>query len=275
MLVRLAAVAVGLAAAATVVAATYGPAIVIGSAARHVAGPGFAGRPGGAAARVAVSRAGRPEPAGDPTGGPPASFDFRDCPPLPAGVQRGRWRCEVLVATGWMRLGNIDVPAVAPITVTHAEGPRADGTTGQVFGRLRAERTEVPGGLLARRGHGGHNPLLHLGLRMEYAGYADLVDRAAMDVRLRLVNPLLGDRCAIGDPVRLSLLRDGPSQWISRDPPLVKFSMYDQSLALPAAHGCRMLTHLVDHRFGLPAPAGANEVYFTAYYTFKTYDRLN
>jgi hypothetical protein len=202
---------------------------------------------------------------------PPASFDFRDCPPLPAGARPDRWRCEVLVATGRLQLGKVAVPAIAPITVTHAEGPLPDGTTGQVFGALRAERTEVPGGLLRRHGPGGHNPLLHLGLRTEYAGYADLVDRSAMDVRLRLINPLLGRRCLIGDPLRLTLSRDGDSEWLSRDPPLIRFRLYDRSFALPAASGCGPLRGLVDRRFGLPAAAGANEVYFTAYYTFRMY----
>jgi hypothetical protein len=202
---------------------------------------------------------------------PPNSFDFRDCPPLPAGVQPARWRCEVLVATGRFQLGRVAVPAVAPIMVTHAEGPLPDGTTGQVFGALRAERTDIPGGLLRRQGPAGHNPLLHLGLRTEYAGYADLVDQPAMDVRLRLVNPLLGRRCVLGDPLRLTLSRDGDSEWLSRDPPLIRFRLYDRSFALPAASGCGPLHGLVDRRFGLPSAAGANEVSFTAYYTFRTY----
>jgi hypothetical protein len=201
----------------------------------------------------------------------PGSFDFRDCPPLPSGAQPDRWRCEVLVATGRIQMGKVAVPAIAPITVTHAEGPLPDGTTGQVFGALRAERTDIPGGLLRRNGVGGHNPLLHLGLRTEYAGYADLVNRSVMDVRLRLVNPLLGRRCVIGDPVRLTLSRDGDSEWLSRNPPLIRFRMYDRSFALPAAGGCGALRGLVDRRFGLPSAAGANEVYFTAYCTFKTY----
>jgi hypothetical protein len=201
----------------------------------------------------------------------PGLFDFRDCPPLPGGAQPDRWRCEVLVATGRFQLGEVVVPATAPITVTHAEGPLPDGTTGQVFGALRAGRTDIPGGLLRRHGPGGHNPLLHLGLRTEYAGYADLVDQSVVDVRLRLVNPMLGRRCVIGDPLRLTLSRDGDSEWLSRNPPLIRFRLYDRSFALPAASGCGPLRGLVDRRFGLPSAADANEVYFTAYYTFKMY----
>lgn len=235
-----------------------------------VAGPvliGRAERDAGPAARYATAIA-----VSDTLVSPvPASFDFRDCPPLPAGVRPDRWRCEVLVATGRFQLGRVVVPAVAPITVTHAEGPLPDGTTGQVFGALRAKRTDVPGGLLRGRGVGGHNPLLHLGLRTEYAGYADLVDRSVIDVRLRLINPLVGHSCVIGDPVRLSMSRDGATEWLSRDPPLIRFRLYDRSFALPAASGCGPLGGLVNRRFGLPSAAGTNEVYFTAYYTFRMY----
>jgi hypothetical protein len=254
-------VAVAVAAAATVAAALA----VVG-----VAGPVVIGR-GKREAVPAVRYATSVAVLADSRDPQPGSFDFRDCPPLPAGAQPYRWRCEVLVATGRFQLGKVAVPAIAPITVTHAEGPLPDGTTGQVFGALRAERTGVPGGLLRRHGPGGHNPLLHLGLRTEYAGYADLVDRSVMDVRLRLVNPLLGRRCVIGDPLRLTLSRDGDSEWLSRNPPLIRFRLYDRGFALPAASGCGPLRGLVDRRFGLPSAAGANEVYLTAYYTFRMY----
>jgi hypothetical protein len=254
--------------AAAIVAAA---AAVAALALVGVAGPirlGREEREARAAARYATSVAAFTDVGVPP---PATSFAFRDCPPLPAGVQPHRWRCEVLVATGRYQLGKVAVPAVAPITVTHAEGPLPDGTTGQVFGGLRAERTDIPGGLLRRHGPGGHNPLMHLGLRIEYAGYADLVGQPAMDVRLRLVNPLLGPHCMIGDPLRLTLSRDGESEWLSRTPPLIRFRWSDRGFALPAASGCGPLRGLVDRRFGLPSAAGVNEAYFTAYYTFRTY----
>jgi hypothetical protein len=252
------------------VVAVVAAAIALALAVVSVAGPvptGRAEREAGPAAHYATSVA-VSDAAVTPV---PASLDFRDCPPLPAGAQPDRWRCEVLVATGRLQLGRVAVPAVAPITVTHAEGPLPDGTTGQVFGALRAGRTDVPGGLVRGRGAGGHNPLLHLGLRTEYAGHADLVDRSVIDVRLRLINPLLGHSCVIGDPVRLTMSRDGNSEWLSENPPLIRFRLYERSFALPVASGCGPLRGLVDRRFGLPSAAGANEVYFTAYHTFRTY----
>jgi hypothetical protein len=65
--------------------------------------------------------------------------------------------------------------------------------------------------------------------------------------------------------------RDGATEWLSQDPPLIRFRLYDRSFALPAAGGCGPLGGLVNRRFGLPSAAGTSEVYFTAYYTFRMY----
>src|SRR5689334_13495937 len=92
-------VAVAVAAAATVAAAL---AVVA------VAGPVLIGRgereavPAVRYATAVVARTDSPDPQ-------PGSFDFRDCPPLPAGTQPDRWRCEVLVATGRFQLGEVAV----------------------------------------------------------------------------------------------------------------------------------------------------------------------
>lgn len=224
--------------------------------------------------------------AADPTD--PASdvfshVDYRDRPTdLPAGVDRNKWRCEVTVGYSHFKLGGIAVPDMKPITLTHAEGPLPDGTFGQVFGTLRADTTPVPGGLLGRAADpAGRNPLLGLAIQPEYGGYSDFLgtgtDKGALDMKFRLVSPLLGERCTIGTdarPVALHLRKDGPSTWLSENPPLVRFSAYDQTLTVPAATDCGPLTHRVNHRFGLPAKTGESKVTYTAYYTFKTYDQL-
>lgn len=242
---------------------------------------------GAVAAAVALLAAAAQAPAlaqgaGEPADPAPDVFshvDYGDCPTgLPAGVDRSKWRCEVTVGYAHFKLGGIAVPDMKPITLTHAEGPLPDGTSGQVFGTLRADATPVPGGLLGR---GDRNPLLGLAVRPEYGGYADFLgtgtDKGALDMRFRLVSPLLGERCTIGTdarPVALHLKKDGPSTWLSQDPPLVRFSAYDRTPTVPAATGCGPLTHLVNKRFGLPAGTGESSVTYTAYYTFKTYDRL-
>ncbi|WP_344071954.1 hypothetical protein [Streptomyces crystallinus] len=235
-----------------------------------------------AAAQAPAFAQGTADPA-DPATDVFSRVDYRDCPAeLPAGVDRKEWRCEVTVGYSHFALGGIAVPDMKPITLTHAEGPMPDGKPGQVFGTLRAEPTPVPGGLLGRKAEqGGPNPLLGLAIQPEYGGYADFLgtgtDKGALDLKFRLVSPLLGERCAIGTdtrPVALHLRKDGPSTWLSKNPPLVRFSAYDRDLTVPAATGCGPLTPWVNHHFGLPAKAAESSVTYTAYYTFKTYDEL-
>lgn len=209
-----------------------------------------------------------------------STVDYSDCPQdLPAGVDRAAWRCEVTVTYGHITLGGIDMPDIKPITLVHAEGPLADGTFGQVFGSLRAEPTPVPGGLLG--GTQGRSPVLGLAVQPEYGGHSDFLgtatNKGALGMKFRLVSPLLGRGCTIGtdeNPVDLHLSKAGPSTWLSKNPPLVRFEAYDNTFTTPQATGCGPLGQLVNHRGKLPAGSGANHLSYTAYYTFKTYDQL-
>ncbi|MFD8286952.1 hypothetical protein ACFV2B_01800 [Streptomyces lavendulae] len=201
------------------------------------------------------------------------SYDFTDCPAIPAGVDATRWKCEVLTATGSMRLGSRDVPELAPMTITHAEGPLPDGTNGQVWGALRGGPTAVPGGLL---GHGR----LPLSLQPEYGGRSDFYSvgdsMGLFTLRYRAVSPLLPRDCVIGGdgtPIEIRLKRVGTSEWISKNPPVIKFAATDTAFTAPAATGCGPLTRLVNDRLGLPAQSG-NTITLSAVYTFKTYDQL-
>lgn len=201
------------------------------------------------------------------------SYDFTDCPAIPAGVDATRWKCEVLTATGSMRLGSRDVPELAPMTITHAEGPLPDSTNGQVWGALRGGPTAVPGGLL---GHGR----LPLSLQPEYGGRSDFYSvgdsMGLFTLRYRAVSPLLPRDCVIGGgetPIEIRLKRVGTSEWISKNPPVIKFTATDTAFTAPAATGCGPLTRLVNDRLGLPAQSG-NAITLSAVYTFKTYDRL-
>lgn len=213
------------------------------------------------------------------TGAPPVvPYDFGDCPDIPAGVDAARWKCEVLTATGSLTLGSRTVPELAPMTVTHAEGPLPDGTDGQVWGALRSTSTAVPGGLLGT-GTTGHGPLSPLALRPEYGGRSDFHSTGnslgLFTLRFRVLSPVLPRGCVIGGdaPVELRLRRAGDSEWVSQDPPVIRFDAYDDTFTAPAAVGCGPLGRLVDDRLGLPRGAG-NAIALSARYTFKTYDRL-
>ncbi|MCX5196407.1 hypothetical protein OOK31_21325 [Streptomyces sp. NBC_00249] len=201
------------------------------------------------------------------------SYDFSDCPAIPAGVDAAQWKCEVLTATGSLHLGSRDIPELAPMTITHAEGPLPDGSKGQVWGALRGGPTPVPGGLT------GHGPL-PLALQPEYGGRSDFYsvgDRMGLfTLRYRVVSPLLPEGCVIGTeeaPIEIRLRRVGSSEWISKNPPVIKFAATDTAFTAPAATDCGPLTRLVNHRLGLPAQTG-NTLTLSALYTFKTYDQL-
>ncbi|MGG8408201.1 hypothetical protein ACM614_17160 [Streptomyces sp. 12297] len=210
---------------------------------------------------------------------PTPSYDFGDCPAIPAGVDAARWKCEVLTATGSMQLGNRYIPELTPMTITHAEGPLPDGTKGQVWGALRGGPTPVPGGVT---GHpsSDRSRLLSLALQPEYGGRSDFYsvgeNMGLFTLRYRAVSPLLPQSCVIGGgdtPIEIRLKRIGSSEWVSKNPPVIKFAATDTAFTVPAATGCGPLGRLLNDRLDLPAQTG-NTITLSALYTFKTYDQL-
>jgi hypothetical protein len=201
-----------------------------------------------------------------------SATDFRDCPALPAGVDLARWRCEVHSAAPRLTVGKVTV-ALAPITMTHAEGPLPDGTSGQVWGAMHSAPTAIPGGVPGTTA-GERARRLGLAIQPEYGGRSDFYT-GQLSLRFRLLSPLLPQGCTIGAnaPVDFQLKRSGPSQWISTNPPLIKFSAYDDTFAAPAAEHCGPMAGPLNRRLGLPAPSG-NLMTYDATYTFRTYDQL-
>ncbi|MFJ3879211.1 hypothetical protein ACIPW5_17335 [Streptomyces sp. NPDC090077] len=233
----------------------------------------------GLAAALTVAVAGTASAAPAPAPAPAPSYDFTDCPAIPAGVDAAQWKCEVMTATGSLTLGNRTLPEFAPMTVTHAEGPMPDGSKGQVWGALRSGPTAVPGGLFGTPG-GDRSPVLGLSVQPEYGGRSDFYtvgnDMGLFTVRYRVLSPLLPQGCVIGAgdaPVELRLKRVGKSERISTDPPVIKFAASDDSFAVPAAEGCGPLGKVLNDRLGLPAQTG-NSITLSALYTFRTYDQL-
>jgi hypothetical protein len=231
------------------------------------------------AAGAVLAIAGRGSAFAEPTDQVPA-YDFRDCPALPAGADPHRWVCEVLVATGSMSFGKVHAGTFAPITTTHAEGPGPEGTTAQIFGNVRSESTRVPGGVFGVPGS-DHHPLLRLYLRAAYGGYSDFISRGdhmgILDLTFPFSSGLLDDECVAGRPgdaVRFQLIRTAPPEQVSTNPRILKVRAADDTFAVPAARGCGRLTGFLNHRLGLPAPAGRNHATFTAYLVVQPYDKL-
>ncbi|MFF4399587.1 hypothetical protein [Streptomyces sp. NPDC001480] len=213
----------------------------------------------GVAALVGITAASTPGTAhAEPTATTVSAADFSDCPPLPSGVDPTRWRCEVHNASPKLTMGKLTVD-LAPITMTHAEGPLPDGTDGQVWGAMHTTPTAVSKGLA---------------IQPEYGGRSDFYT-GRFSLRFRLLSPLLRHGCTIGAdaPVDFRMKRSGPSEWLSQDPPVIRFSAYDDTFTAPAAEHCGPLTASLNRGFGLPAASG-NLMTYDAVYTFKTYDQL-
>ncbi|MEH0474952.1 hypothetical protein QA943_40040 [Streptomyces sp. B21-097] len=203
---------------------------------------------------------------------PTPATDFSDCPALPAGADPALWRCEVHTAAPRLTLGKVEV-ALAPITMTHAEGPMPDGSKAQVWGAMHSVPTPVPGGLTGTAA-GKHPRQLRLSIEPQYGGRSDFYT-GQFSLRMRLSSPLLPHGCTIGasTPVDFQLKRSGPSKWVSQDPPIIEFSAYDDTFTAPAAEHCGPLTGPLNHRLGLPAPTG-NLMTYDATYTYRMYDQL-
>lgn len=200
------------------------------------------------------------------------SFDFSDCPQLPAGVDPAEWRCEVLVADGTLHIGGSALPFHFT-AVTHAEGPMTDGTPGQVFGGFRAARLPLPG----RQSGDGHGSKLWA--QPQLAVVPDFYSQSgAMSLTFQLSGPALEAECSIGTPgapVEVAAARvPGSTQWVSQEPPVIAFDVRDVALAVPEASGCGRRSEELDRRFGLPSASGANQLEGSVFYSFKTYDRL-
>src|SRR5688500_6056385 len=53
---------------------------------------------------------------------PLPTFDFADCPELPAGADPAQWRCEVLLSSGTIKFGALGVQDTGAMRLTFAEG---------------------------------------------------------------------------------------------------------------------------------------------------------
>lgn len=187
----------------------------------------------------------------------PPEFDFAACPPVdefPAEADPGTWRCEVMHATGHLRMGRVDVPLTEPMKITFAEG-RVNGEFAQVFGGMKAAPVRV-----------GRTPLT---LTPQYGGYSDFESddtrrgEFAIKFAVRPTHglPVLPRGCSVGRdtaPIHLILKDTEPTRVISPNPLVVTFGAQDTEFTAPRTGGCGHLGRMLDHALGLPSASGAN-----------------
>ncbi|RSM87975.1 hypothetical protein DMH04_09665 [Kibdelosporangium aridum] len=204
------------------------------------------------------------------------AFDFGDCPAIPAGADPAKWRCEVLVSTGTVRLGTLPELPTGSMRLTFAEG-ELNGKYAQVFGALRSEPIRVPGGLLGIP-DAEKNPLLRMELQLRYAGFADFFSEGdrmgTQHLKLGVVSPLVGKNCTIGtddNPIIFRPIRTAGPDVISTNPQVLRFTINDNAFAVPGPHDCGAFNRLLSKRLGVPARAGTNAMTFTTYVALRDY----
>ncbi|MEU0114760.1 hypothetical protein ABZ137_13795 [Streptomyces bobili] len=184
--------------------------------------------------------------------------DFSACPAvdeLPAGADPGTWRCEVMHATGHLRMGAVDEPLTQPMEITFAEG-RVDGAFRQVFGEMTAAPIRVGGTpLTLTPQYGGYSDFLSDGTRR---GEFDIKFALGRAYRLPAMSP---SPCSVGsdeDAVHLVLKDTVPTRVISKEPLVVAFGAQDVAFTAPRTSGCGPLGRALDRALGLPSTSGAN-----------------
>ncbi|CNE85043.1 Uncharacterised protein [Mycobacterium tuberculosis] len=226
----------------------------------------------------------------------PSSFDFSDCPALPAGADPQFSHCFTIVVTsGTFQIGNFNQSIDEPIRLTFAQ--TFNTTTfefGTVFGKFRAPKMLVQPGLF------GDPFLSAVYAQPEYAGVFEFPPsadyRIKLGLKIRLINPILGSHCTVGsdsNPIVLNFttgttsppapntpITGEPMTPVRTDPPPVVRSAQhvENSFSVPGAKGCLfgggVADWLVNQIGGFPSAAGHNTMIQNEYVVEKAYSNL-
>ncbi|MFB4317940.1 hypothetical protein [Actinomadura sp. 21ATH] len=253
-------------------------------AAAAVAFLGLAALQPGTAASAAPAR-----PAAAQARAVPA-FDLRaDCPKLPDGAEAARWECLVMVVGGGsMKLGGLTQQITQPIKIVAQTGPPAGGGPNELKQiRMDADPMKVPGGVLALLGVPAPGledvPGFKVEIEPHYAGgFAFALPTAKVDMRVRIINLLLGRSCYIGteaQPIRFTMIADmstirvispGDPADPMGNPFVIGATAADRTFTVPRAT-CGAFGWPIDWAAGLPSPSGRNEATFETYIAVASY----
>lgn len=220
----------------------------------------------------------------------PGYEEFTGCPSRNVDTNI-RFCIASVVDGGHLQMGSKDSPITDPISLIGATT-----TSGSfVVGAFDGGRQTVPGGLVGVTGLDWLVDVLGVDALKVFAE-SELVgtptnpaiDPFTLAMKVKLVNPVLGDNCYVGsdsNPILLNLTQGTtnpppPNQPITgssgtsvQDPNLpfvvrnLDLRLVDNAFAAPAANGCRLqlgllnvpIDDLVNLQSGLPSPAGTNE----------------
>ncbi|MFD8499505.1 hypothetical protein [Amycolatopsis sp. NPDC059657] len=190
---------------------------------------------------------------------PLPTFDFSDCPALPSGANPAEWRCETFISQGTLSFGKVNGLSLGEIRMTFAEG-KLDGKFAQVFSTLKHAPAPVP-------------QLPGTTIQLHYGGYSDFESteerKGELNLYATLRGPLVPGGATVDSlkkPIHSVVQQVGKTEVLSTNPLVVKFSVIDEAMALPAARG--PFPWLANHALGLPSTAVFEE---TSYVGFKPY----
>jgi hypothetical protein len=197
------------------------------------------------------------------------------------------------IKAGFFKLGTRSVGIQNAMRLTGGVNEQLGGFRAGPNGGLRGAKQPVPGGLVGITGLDFLVDLLSVEQLQVFAlpelvGQPLIGEGITLPIRVRLVNPLLGNNCYIGSvakPIRLEMIEgttnppppnkpiSGRAPDFNQDPVsgILTFSnglFVDNSFASPGASGCVLnllgllgldVNALVNVQSGIPAAAGTNE----------------
>lgn len=231
-------------------------------------------------------------PAAAPAATPAPGFgQFAGCPsaaenPNVTGCLRA------IIGSGHFKMGNKNVPITKPIILSGGVNSEFQGFSANSKGGLLPAEQLVPGGVIGLTGLDWlvnflDIDSLQLKAVTQLAGQPHIGEKFILPIRVKLINPVLGNNCYVGsftNPIKLELTQattspPPPNQPISGQP-FQSFTSHpngittfedgifvDNSFAAPGASGCVLtlfgfipisINGLVNSQSGLPAPAGTN-----------------
>lgn len=209
------------------------------------------------------------------------TFDYADCPTLPAGADPLSSFCsEAIASSGSVTIGRVTHVIDTPLKLTFGSPWSEESGPSQIFGALRGERFQV-----ATR-HG--EPVY---AQPEYAGAFEFTPSANLNLsfKIRFTGGDLGDNCTVGtdsDPISVHLITGTttpppPYQpisgvpWSLAAPGVHKGTVVDDNFSVPAASGCSDNGNaFLNQLGGLPSPAGASTVILPLHVGMISYSKL-
>ncbi|MEV5572510.1 hypothetical protein AB0L06_20900 [Spirillospora sp. NPDC052269] len=215
-----------------------------------------------------------------PTGIP--TFDYADCPALPAGADALSSFCfEAIASSESVTIGNVTHLINSPFKATFGSPWFDDSGYGSnIFGGLRTEPFQVS----TRNGE----PVY---ARVESAGASDLTPTLGLNLnfKIRFTGGGLGSNCTVGtdgNPISAHLITGtttppSPYQpitgvpWTVAAPGVHQGTVVDNTFPVPAASGCGDSGNaFLNQLGGLPAPAGASSIVLPTYMGAISYSKL-